>query len=92
MNRQEYLDKLEDILKEEYTAKIDEINKKVDIIIKKLDIVEKDTNKMNSHIDFIDNTYSKIKTPLFWMCERVNLLRGARSVPESITSTINDQD
>ena len=47
---------------------------------------------MSKHIDFVDTTYAKLKTPLFWMCDRVNLLRGYRREPESIKSKIEEQD
>lgn len=90
--RQEYLDRLESIMREEYLGKIDTIEKKLDQILEKLNSVEKGTDKMSSHIDFIDTTYSRIKTPLFWICDRVNLLRGIQRSPEVLTSTINDQD
>lgn len=90
--RQEYLDRLECIMREEYLGKITNIEKKVDEILEKLNSVEKNTDKMSSHIDFIDTTYTRIKTPLFWVCDRVNLLRGINRSPEILTSTINDQD
>lgn len=90
--RQEYMDRLEDIMREEYLGKIDNIEKKLDQILEKLNSVEKGTDKMSSHIDFIDTTYTRIKTPLFWMCDRVNLLRGIQRQTEVLTSTINDQD
>ena len=90
--RQEYLDRLEGIMREEYLGKIDNIEKKLDLILEKLNSVEKGTDKMSSHIDFIDTTYTRIKTPLFWVCDRVNLLRGIQRSPEVLTSTINEQD
>ena len=90
--RQEYMDRLEGVMREEYIGKIDNIEKKLDQILEKLNSVEKGTNKMSSHIDFIDTTYTRIKTPLFWVCDRVNLLRGIQRSPEILTSTINDQD
>lgn len=90
--RQEYLDRLEGIMREEYLVKIDIVEKKLDQILEKLNSVEKGTDKMSSHIDFIDTTYSRIKMPLFWVCDRVNLLRGIQRSPEVLTSTINDQD
>ena len=90
--RQEYLDRLEGIMREEYLGKIDNIEKKLDLILEKLNSVEKGTEKMSSHIDFIDTTYTRIKTPLFWVCDRVNVLRGIQRSPEVLTSTINEQD
>ena len=91
-SREEYLDKLETLMREEYISKINVLEEKIDTIIKKLDSVEKNTDKMSKHIDFVDTTYAKLKTPLFWMCDRVNLLRGYRREPESIKSKIEEQD
>lgn len=90
--RQEYLDRLEGIMREEYLEKIDNIEKKVNEILEKLNSVEKGTDKMSSHIDFINTTYTRVKTPLFWVCDRVNFLRGISPPPEVLTTTINDQD
>jgi hypothetical protein len=90
--RQEYMDRLESIMREEYLGKIDNIEKKLDKILEKLNSVEKGTDKMSSHIDFIDTTYTSIKMPLFWMCDRVNLLRGIQRPTEVLNSTINSQD
>ena len=92
--RQEYLDRLESLVREEYLQKILELETKIDLIITKLDKVEKGTNNMNEHINFINNTYQKVKTPLFWVCDRVNILRGIKSQPQPqpVISNIEDQD
>lgn len=90
--RQEYVENLEKLVREEYLEKIKQLEHKIDFIIKKLDSMEKDTNKMSNHIDFIDVTYSKFKMPLFWMCDRINLLRGFRKETEVIKSSIEEQD
>lgn len=33
-------------------------------------------NKMSSHIDFVDKVYDTVKSPLNFMCNKVNLLSG----------------
>ena len=33
-------------------------------------------NKMSTHIDFIDKVYDTVKSPLNFMCNKVNLLSG----------------
>ena len=33
-------------------------------------------NKMSSHIDFIDKVYDTVKSPLNFMCNKVNVLSG----------------
>lgn len=91
-NRQEYVERLESLVREEYLNKILDLERKIDIIITKLDKVEKGTNNMDEHINFINNTYQKVKTPLFWVCDRVNLLRGIKNQPQPAISNIEDQD
>ena len=33
-------------------------------------------NKMSSHIDFVDKVYDTVKSPLNFMCNKVNVLSG----------------
>jgi chromosome segregation ATPase len=56
---------------EELENKILSLEKKMDTLISKLDNVKEDTGKMSSHIDFVDNVYSKVKAPLFWICDKI---------------------
>lgn len=51
--------------------KILSLEKKIDTLMSKLDSVKEDTCKMSSHIDFVDNVYSKVKAPLFWICDKI---------------------
>ena len=45
-----------------------------------LELLENDVapncNKMSTHIDFIDKVYDTVKSPLNFMCNKVNLLSG----------------
>lgn len=45
-----------------------------------LELLENDVapncNKMSSHIDFIDKVYDTVKSPLNFMCNKVNVLSG----------------
>lgn len=45
-----------------------------------LELLENDVapncNKMSTHIDFIDKVYDNVKSPLNFMCNKVNLLSG----------------
>lgn len=66
----------------EQTRKIDDLEKKVislegkiDKLIELLGNVKEDTGKMSTHIDFIDNVYTKVKMPLFWICDKVNSIK-----------------
>ena len=48
-----------------------------------IELIENDVapncNKMSSHIDFIDNVYDTVKSPLNFMCNKVNVLSGNES-------------
>ena len=45
-----------------------------------LELLENDVapncNKMSTHIDFIDKVYDTVKSPLNFMCNKVNVLSG----------------
>jgi len=67
----------------EQMCKIDNLEKKVisleqkiDKLIDLLGNVKEDTGKMSNHIDFIDNVYTKVKMPLFWICDKVNSIKS----------------
>lgn len=77
--------------------RVDVLEEKLNLILDKLKSVEKGTNKMESHIDFINEIYSKVQTPLFWICDRVNYMRGYKMTyveKQLVTnnSSIEDQD
>lgn len=52
--------------------RVESIEVKIDKLTSLLENVKLDTNKMSSHIDFIDNVYTKVKMPLFWICDKIN--------------------
>lgn len=56
--------------------RIDLIEQKINLILDKLDSVGKGTDKMTSHIDFINDVYYRVQTPLYWICDRISLIRG----------------
>lgn len=58
------------------SERIDALETKLNLILQKLESVEQGTNKMGYHIDFINDVYLRVQTPLFWLCDRVNYLRG----------------
>ena len=45
-----------------------------------IELIENDVapncNKMSSHIDFVDKVYDTVKSPLNFMCNKVNVLSG----------------
>jgi len=56
--------------------KLIELEKKMDIIIKKLELIDEGTNKMSKHIEFIEGVYGTVSSPMYWICNKVNRLRG----------------
>lgn len=63
------------------------IEKKLDLILKKLEKLERDTlnnskncEKMSSHIDFIENVYCNLKSPLDYMREKLGF-SGEKNLP-----------
>ena len=53
------------------------------------DLLERDItpncNKMSTHIDFIDKVYDTVKSPLGFLCNKVNLLSGNDNESNSLT-------
>lgn len=49
-----------------------EINKKLDHIITTLESIKLNSQKMSNHIDFIDTVYNKVKSPMYWICDKIN--------------------
>ena len=64
------------------------INARMDIIDIKLNkligILEEDISqscsKMSGHINFVENVYDTIKSPLTFICNKVNILTGAETM------------
>lgn len=61
---------------DDFEKKVISLEKKIDILIELLGDVKEDTGKMSTHIDFINNVYTKVKMPLFWICEKVNSIKA----------------
>ncbi len=63
---------LQDLLK-----RTDNIDKKLNDIISILNgDVKKNTQKMGEHIDFIEKIYDNVKSPLGFLCNKINYLKG----------------
>jgi archaellum component FlaC len=52
----------------------------------KLSKVEESLNRMNTHIDFIHETYSTLQMPLTYFKNKVEYLMGCSSEPKSLPS------
>jgi len=57
--------------------KIDNINQQLVDILILLNDNKKDCEKMSTHIDFIDSVYDKLKTPIDFVCNRVNMITNS---------------
>lgn len=59
-----------------------------------IDLLERDItpncNKMSSHIDFIDTVYDTVKSPLNFMCNKVNLLSG-KEISDNESNNLTDK-
>jgi len=82
--------------------RIDVIECKIDKILEKLENVSVGTEKMSSHIDFIDGVYNRVRAPLYWICDRVNTIKDYRvsytekqlqssSAESSVCLTVNQE-
>mgnify|MGYP003342862989 CR=1 FL=1 len=68
----------------EIKSKLDSLEYKlIDLEVKLnkiTDLLERDIspncNKMSSHIDFVDKVYDTVKSPLNFMCNKINILSG----------------
>lgn len=62
--------------------KIDKLETNMNRLESKLDklleILEKDCKKMTDHIDFIENVYDNVKSPFYYLMDKVNLLSNTR--------------
>jgi hypothetical protein len=74
------------------------IVKKMETIEQKLDTIEtilqndisKKCDKMEQHIDFVDNVYSSVKKPLGYLCGKVNSFVGFGYGLTSLSSSSNN--
>jgi len=95
------MDNLEDIknlinsLEKLIVHKFDELNKKIDLLNennnKKIDEIKIECTKMGSHIDFIEDTYNTLQTPLNFVKKSVERLIGSSS-KDLKKLTIKDKD
>lgn len=56
-------------------TRCERIEQKIDKI---LELLEKDCKKMTDHIDFIENVYDNVKSPFYYLMDKVNLLSTNR--------------
>tara|TARA_B100000902_G_C27243453_1_gene881264 strand:- start:302 stop:622 length:321 start_codon:yes stop_codon:yes gene_type:complete len=57
-------------------AKVIELENKLNEMIKKLNAIEEGTTRMSKHIEFIEGVYGTVSAPMYWICNKINRLRG----------------
>tara|TARA_B100000686_G_C16480146_1_gene806627 strand:- start:78 stop:344 length:267 start_codon:yes stop_codon:yes gene_type:complete len=57
-------------------AKVIELENKLNEMMKKLNVIEEGTTRMSKHIEFIEGVYGTVSAPMFWICNKINRLRG----------------
>ncbi len=57
-------------------AKVIQLETKLDEMMKKLNAIEEGTSRMSKHIEFIEGVYGTVSAPMFWICNKINRLRG----------------
>lgn len=71
--------------------KLNSIDKKIDALVKDInEDVKPKCNKMSSHIDFIEKVYNVVKSPLGFMCERINFL--SKNKTYELSESTNDPE
>lgn len=80
-NENEKIDICEEDEREFLKNKMLELEKKFEIMEKKMDrileLLEKDCKKMSDHIDFVENVYDNVKTPFYYVMDKVKYLVSA---------------
>lgn len=72
----------------EIKEKIERIELKLDALLEKMDISVEGTTKISEHIDFVENVFDTVKTPLSYICNKVNIFAsGDQGVLEDIKTT-----
>jgi len=71
------IDNIDNTILYELINKVDILEEKLDSIIKILNNdIKTNTEKMGSHIDFIENIYENVKSPLGFFCNKINYFRN----------------
>tara|TARA_Y100000361_G_scaffold45578_2_gene39460 strand:+ start:5553 stop:5825 length:273 start_codon:yes stop_codon:yes gene_type:complete len=71
-------------------AKVIELETKINEMMKKLERIEEGTSRMAKHIEFIEGVYGTVSAPMFWICNKVNRLRG--EIKEATPPTLENEN
>ena len=71
-----------------------ELEKKFEIMEKKMDrileLLETDCKKMSDHINFVENVYDNVKTPFYYVMDKVKYLVSGDNI--NINNNINNNN
>ena len=70
---------------------IENINLKLNKL-EKLKNIEKNTKRMEEHIEFVENTYDKVKSPFHFLMNKVSSISSISSFPFSNKIENNNND
>ncbi len=70
-------EKLEKVLE-----KLSQIEREITLIKEYLNPIKEGCEKMNSHIEFIEGVYKKVRTPLDYACEKLNYITNKTELKE----------
>ena len=60
---------------DELRKEVKDISKKLDIVMEKLQVSADECARMGNHITFVEGIYDSVKSPLNYICEKVNHYR-----------------
>ncbi len=83
----DFIEKIE-LMREEIRI----ISIKLDKVMDKLEVNHEECTKMGNHINFVENVYQSIKSPLNFICDKVNIYRdqGIGLIEETSDSNSNN--
>ena len=77
-------------------CKLDEhmnrIESKLDILLEKFEIINKlepQCKKMSDHIDFVENVYDKVKSPMYYILNKISKIRNITDKSQTNDSNKN---
>lgn len=71
-----YLENQIDIL----NNKIENINLKLNNIEILLLKISNETNRMDSHVSFVENIYNQVKSPFFYLMHKINIISNNKLI------------
>lgn len=54
--------------------KIENLENKIENLERKLDNIHKETQRMDSHVTFVENIYQNVKSPFHYLMNKVNIV------------------